>query len=245
MKRESMTRREFLRRGLVGLSAVAVWRPGRRSVQRISGDEKGRLEDAEIRSDLSQEQVAATPHSSVSPSIVSPSAGSLVLSVHEYATVAAMATLIVPTDHDPGAKEADVAGYIDRLVSGNGVKRQEYTDGVRWMDEASGNLFGRGRSFVDLSPQEQLQVLQAAEATLDMRLRPVTSFFGRAWRKVQKTYDDLFGLGGGAKFFRFVREDTMAGFYTNPLSWSMLGYIGPPQPRGYPHHDDCPPQARR
>jgi hypothetical protein len=156
-----------------------------------------------------------------------------------------MAALIVPTDRDPGAKEANVAGYIDRKVSRDRIARQDYTDGVIWIDKASAKLFGRGRRFVDLAPVDQLEVLQAAEATLDMRLRPVASLWARAWRKVQKTYDDFFGLGGGARFFRFVREDTMAGFYTNPVSWSMLGYIGPPQPRGYPLHDDCPPQARR
>jgi len=241
MKRNRMTRREFLRRGLIGLSAVAAWRPGGRGVGRASAEGQASSEAVGMRGDLSQKEVASVPHSAVS----SPSAAPLALSAHEYASVAAMATLIVPTDHDPGAKEANTAGYIDRLVNSNSVKRQEYTVGVQWMDKASGKLFGRGRSFVDLDSGQQLQVLQAAEATLDMRLRPVTSLWGRAWRKVQKTYDDFFGLGGGAKFFRFVSDDTMAGFYTNPLSWSMLGYIGPPQPRGYPHHTDCPPQARR
>jgi len=241
MKRDSMTRREFLRRGLVGLSAAAVWRPGGRGVRRVGAEVKGRSATADMRSDLSQVQVSTAPYFSVSPSSSVP----FVLSAHEYATVAAMATLIVPTDHDPGAKEANVVGYIDRLVNTDSAKRQQYTAGVHWMDEASGKLFGRGRQFADLDPEQQLQVLQAAEATLDMRLRPVTSLWGRAWRKVQKTYDDFFGLGEGAKFFRFVRDDTMAGFYTNPLSWGMLGYTGPPQPRGYPHHTDCPPQARR
>jgi hypothetical protein len=138
-----------------------------------------------------------------------------------------------------------VAGYVDRKVSRDAAERKRYADGVRWMDGASGKLFGRGKWFIDLSPAEQTAVLTAAEETLNMRLRPVTSLWARAWRKVQKTYDDLLGLGAGAAFFRFVREDTLAGFYTNPISWNMLGYIGPPQPRGYPHYEDCPPQARR
>ncbi|HUW08917.1 MAG TPA: hypothetical protein VM537_04265, partial [Anaerolineae bacterium] len=89
------------------------------------------------------------------------------------------------------------------------------------------------------------EVLQAAEETLNIRLRPVTTVWARGWRKVRKTYDDLFGLGAGSSFFRFIREDTLAGFYTNPVSWSMLAYIGPPQPRGYPHYEDCPVEARR
>jgi len=168
-----------------------------------------------------------------------------VLSPHEYATVAAIAAIIVPTDDDPGATEAGVADYIDRKVSKDATLRWRYVEGVRWIDKASAKLFGRGKRFIDLSPEQQIEVLKAAETTLQMRLRPVTSLWERAWRKVQKVYDDLFGLGEGVTFFRVVREDTMEGFYTNPISWNMLGYIGPPQPRGYPHYEDCPPQARR
>jgi hypothetical protein len=161
------------------------------------------------------------------------------------ATVTAIAAILVPTDGDPGATEASVARYIDRKVSGNPAEQRRYVEGVRWMDRASGKLFGRGLRFLDLSLAQQTEVFQAAERTLDMRLRPVASLWARAWRKVQKIYDDAFGLGGGASFFHFVRLDALAGFYTNPISWGMLGYVGPPQPRGYPHYGDCPPQARR
>jgi len=49
-----------------------------------------------------------------------------VLSPHEYATVAVIAALIVPTVEDPGATEADVAGYIDRKISADAVLRQHY-----------------------------------------------------------------------------------------------------------------------
>jgi hypothetical protein len=151
----------------------------------------------------------------------------------------------VPTDQDPGATEADVAGYVDRKASADAAHRQLYAEGVRWIDEASAKLFGKGKRFLDLSLEKQTEVLEAAEETLNMRLRPVTAIWARAWRKVQKTYDDFFGLGAGSRFFRFVREDTLAGFYTSPVSWAMLAYAGPPQPRGYPHYEDCPVQARR
>ena len=240
MRRERITRREFLRRGLVSLLAIAAWRPAGRFGY-TTGKGTRRLGDKETRGLSPDHLVSPSPHPQVSPS----PAPLLALSPHEYVAVAAIAALIVPTDHNPGATEANVAGYIDRKVSRDAAERQRYANGVRWMDEASGKLFGRGKWFIDLSPAEQTAVLTAAEETLNMRLRPVTSLWARAWRKVQKTYDDLFGLGAGAAFFRFVREDTLAGFYTNPISWNMLGYIGPPQPRGYPHYEDCPPQARR
>jgi hypothetical protein len=167
------------------------------------------------------------------------------LTGHEYATVAAIAAIIVPTDQDPGATEANVAGYINRKVSRDALALQTYQEGVAWIDEASGKLFKRGQRFVDLSADEQHQVLSKAEETLNKRLRSAPSLPSRALRKAYKIWDDAFGLGGETRFFRIVREDTFAGFYTSPVSWAMLDYIGPPQPRGYPHYQDCPPQPRR
>ncbi|MDH7486208.1 MAG: gluconate 2-dehydrogenase subunit 3 family protein [Anaerolineae bacterium] len=231
MKLDRITRREFLRRAMLGLVAMATWRPGKGTRRR--GD---------------KETGEPSPHYAVSPSPslrVSPSHEPRALSPHEYVTVAAMAALIMPTDDDPGATEAGVADYIDRKASRLAAERHRYATGVRLMDDCSARLFGRGRRFIDLTPEQQLEVLKKTEATLEMRLRPVTSLWERAWRKVQKVHDDLFGLGDSVSFFRYLREDVMAGFYTNPISWAMLGYVGPPQPRGYPHYEDCPPQARR
>jgi len=246
MTQNGITRREFLRRGLLGLSVVAAWRPANR-LRHATGKDVASHGERETRGLSADHSVASSSDLRATPS----AAVRLALSEHEHATVAAIAAIIVPTDDDPGATEADVDGYVDRKVSGDAAHRQLYAEGVRWIDETSGKLFGngqlfgRGMRFVDLSLEKQTEVLRAAEETLNMRLRPVTAIWARAWRKVQKTYDDLFGLGAGANFFRFVREDTMAGFYTNPVSWSMLAYIGPPQPRGYAHYEDCPVQARR
>jgi hypothetical protein len=231
VRREVLTRREFLQRALLGLSALAIWRPS--AADRTRTSEGPRPER--------QRPLPRLAHLPSSP----PAAGRLAFSEHEFATVAAIAASIVPTDDDPGATEADVAGYIDRLVGANATKRAQYHEGLPWIDQASAKLFGRGQRFIDLSPAQQTELLQAAEATLEMRLRPVHSLWQRAWRKVQKTIDDVFGLGEEARFFRYVREDALAGFYTNPISWNILGYIGPPQPRGYPNYQDCPPQERR
>lgn len=235
---DALTRREFLRRAGIALSTLAVWRAD------------AHVSTAQAASSVSDNRVVDQGKQrqrlgSLALESKGVNGDRLALSSHEYATVAAIAAIIVPTDQDPGATEADVAGYIDRLASASAAKQTQIADGVIWIDRASSKVFGRGRRFVDLTLDEQARVLKAAEATLEMRLRPVTGLWSRAWRKVQKTYDDLFGLGEGVRFFRYVREDTLAGFYTNPISWSMLGYIGPPQPRGYPHYEDCPPQDRR
>jgi len=232
MKLDRMTRREFLQRAFLGLAAMSTWRPGKET--RGQGDK-------ETGGTSPRHLVSPSPSHPVTPSPALPRA----LSAHEYATVAAIAALIVPTDDDPGATEAGVADTIDRKASRLAAERRRYAAGVRLMDDCSARLFGRGQRFVDLTPEQQLAVLKKTEATLEMRLRPVTSVWERAWRRVQKIHDDLFGLGDGVSFFRFVREDVMAGFYTNPVSWAMLGYVGPPQPRGYPHYEDCPVQTRR
>jgi len=219
----------------VALSAVALWRP----LQRIpvprsvaadsSAKEQGQGHSSSERSGL-PDTIGKTEQG---------------LSGHEYATVAAIAAIIVPTDHDPGATEANVAGFINRKVSQDVLALQSYQQGVSWIDKASSKLYGRGRRFIDLGANERVQLLGTTERTLDKRLKPVLSLPDRVWRKVYKTYDDLFGLGEESRFFRIVREDTLAGFYTSPVSWAMLDYIGPPQPRGYPHYQDCPPQDRR
>ena len=245
MKNDGITRRQFLRRGLLGLTVMAGWRPSR-----VLGRTKAKV----TVGSLDQENAVPVPdqrgmHSSYGSVSGPPISGApmqlAALTLHEATTVAAIAAIIVPTDQYPGAAEANVVGYIDRKLSGRAAERQSYQDGVRWIDGASAKIFGRGRRFIDLSPEQRIEVLQVAEETLNMRLRIVASLWERVWRRVQRIYDDIFGLGEGTAFFRLVREDTLAGFYSNPVSWGMLGYVGPPQPRGYLHYEDCPPQARR
>ena len=41
-------------------------------------------------------------------------------------------------------------------------------------------------------------------------------------------------------FFKIIREDVFYGYYSNPISWKVIGYFGPPQPVGYPDYAERP-----
>ena len=45
--------------------------------------------------------------------------------------------------------------------------------------------------------------------------------------------------------FLHVRDFVMLRFYTDRRSWSSVGYVGPPQPRGYPGYTEPPRAAER
>jgi hypothetical protein len=37
--------------------------------------------------------------------------------------------------------------------------------------------------------------------------------------------------------------DTCDGYFSNPVSWKVVGYFGPPQPNGYPDFSEPPSSA--
>ncbi|MGX1159121.1 hypothetical protein RKD54_000030 [Pseudarthrobacter sp. SLBN-100] len=104
---------------------------------------------------------------------------------HEWQTVEAAAARIIPTDHDPGAREAGVVVFIDRYLSGidyiyanpwgSGFLRidgrqaeawtnriadlqERYREGVRDLDRRSGEKFGS--EFVTLTEEQQDSILE-------------------------------------------------------------------------------------
>ena len=147
----------------------------------------------------------------------------------ESALVAALASLIVPSDElGPGAREADVVTALDRLLSRSVPRRALYAKGLLGCDEWARRE--HGRAFVALTPERQLALLRqlddictrwpGAGSRMDQLRRRVILRY-RAWR---------------CPFFellpRLVR-DVLDAFYTSPVSWEWLGYDGPPMPQGY------------
>jgi gluconate 2-dehydrogenase gamma chain len=157
---------------------------------------------------------------------------------HQYTLVATLAALIVPTDEDPGATEAGVVDYIDRLVAESKSKQTVYVMGLEWLDGVSRERYGR--DFLGLAPREQIELLQSIDNASSMRKRYVSNFIERVDRKIDKIWDDLFGIGKNSSFFRVIREDVFHGYYSNPISWDVVGYFGPPQPNGYPDFAEPP-----
>jgi gluconate 2-dehydrogenase gamma chain len=137
-------------------------------------------------------------------------AGDHVLDGHQAATLEAIAGQIVPTDQDPGAREAGAVRYIYRVLAGEqSEKLPLYIGGLKGTDQASRSLFGK--SFVELDFDQQTRVLQAIQQD---------SAPGDAWHTISS-----------GQFFEMVWRHVLEGFYGPPehggnrdyASWKMLG----------------------
>ena len=170
-----------------------------------------------------------------------------VLSDHERATIEAAAARIVPSDEDPGAREAGVIDYIEGLLA---------TD-----DDVD----------TDISPREKKEYAnfllgsmggrtEEQQATL-FKLNGMGSRHRQAYRDGVAELDrlagelesgkDFRGLGDAGQdqvltllddrkdpFFTLLVTHTMEGFYGHPrhggnkdgVGWQVLGYPGPSFP---------------
>jgi hypothetical protein len=157
----------------------------------------------------------------------------LVFKQHQYAQVATLAALIIPTDDEPGATEAGVVDYIDQLAAGSEEKQRLYTNGLEWLDDYCREQYGQ--DFLDIGLIEQMEILSLAYDG-----RRATSFIQRVGRKLVDIWDGLTGTRINRTFFREIHKDVLEGFYSNPISWQQVGYFGPPNPVGYPDFSDKP-----
>lgn len=160
---------------------------------------------------------------------------------HQYALVATLAALILPSNDDPGATEAGVVDYIDALVAESFKKQDIYSKGLSWIDSVSQRSYDYCHDFLSLSLKDQIDLLHQIEETYLIHSRPVSNFWERLDRKLDRIWDDLFGLGHITSFFKILISDTKRGYYYNPVSWATVGYYGPPQPVGYLNFADPPP----
>jgi hypothetical protein len=176
------------------------------------------------------------------PIIPSPGSSTRFFSEHQYALVATLAALIVPTDEDPGATEAGVVDYIDELVAQSEREQPTYVDGLAWLDEFSQEK--QDKDFLSLDVREQIDLLRSAYEADAMRNRSISGFLERVDRKIEKIWDDVFGVGNvPRRFLRQIRRDVFFGYYSNPIGWKVVGYYGPPQPVGYPDYAEPPSAA--
>jgi gluconate 2-dehydrogenase gamma chain len=141
----------------------------------------------------------------------------------EGQTVSAICERIIPTDQDPGAREAGVVNYIDLQLMGPYKRhRATYRRGIKGVEQTSLKMFGN--RFTELSPERQDEVLKELEQG---------GAAGEAWQ----------GLSS-KDFFSLILSHTMQGFYGDPrhggnrgrVSWKMLGLPYPPI-RGQLHYD--------
>lgn len=166
--------------------------------------------------------------------------GPLFFTEHEWATVEAATARIIPTDHHPGAKEAGVVRFIDRMLAGTqfvfpaadgkGFLRMEgleekawqeriesrqkfYREGIVELDGIAGEKFGA--DFADLDEDQQDTVLE----TISKKEKPAKFVFAES---------DGQGSGGAPagnqpvnedflEFFPLLVLNTRQGFYGDPV----------------------------
>ena len=95
--------------------------------------------------------------------------------------VEAMAAQIIPTDHEPGAREARVVSFIDRaLVTFDRERQADYTQGLSYLEAQTNQHFPSASRFSELTFDQQIQVLTAIEETPFfnlVRTHTITGFF--------------------------------------------------------------------
>lgn len=99
----------------------------------------------------------------------------------QAAEIEAMAAQIIPTDATPGAREARVIVFIDRILNTFEKDAQaDYTKGLESLATQTKQLVPSATSFASLTSAQQIQVLTAMEKTPFfnlVRTHTITGFF--------------------------------------------------------------------
>jgi gluconate 2-dehydrogenase gamma chain len=172
---------------------------------------------------------------------------------HQWATVEAATARIIPTDQDPGAREARAVRFIDRYLSGtdyvfaaadgSGFLRLEGLPAAAWREriDAMQDVYRRGIAELDAiaarifgSPFRELDDEQQDAVLVDLsgapKPEPVRLGKGRpASTFLQGVSDD--GMG----FFDALVLHTRQGYYGDPayggnkdrVGWKAIGFPGP------------------
>lgn len=123
------------------------------------------------------------------------------LSSHEFATLERLTDLIVPADDKPGAKQAEVAAWIDMLLNVNAELKAKYVAGLAWLDTAVAK--SGATNFVTATPAQQAALLDVI-----------------AFKRNQSLEHDP-----GIDFFILARRMTCDGFYTSTVGMRDV-YMG-------------------
>ena len=95
--------------------------------------------------------------------------------------VEAMTAQIIPTDDTPGAREARVINFIDRVLTTFEKDRQgDYTQGLQELQAQTRQVVPSGTKFSALTSAQQIQVLTAMEKSKFfelVRTHTITGFF--------------------------------------------------------------------
>jgi hypothetical protein len=122
---------------------------------------------------------------------------------HQYATITELASLIIPTDETPGAREAKVNEYIDLIVGESSFDVQKvFLEGLASLDKKSKDR--HKKNFVDLSNAQQVGLLTEISKIKNPAPHEATQ----------------------EKFFKAIKDMTIDGYYTSKIGIEELGYVG-------------------
>jgi gluconate 2-dehydrogenase gamma chain len=172
---------------------------------------------------------------------------------HEWDTIEAATARIIPSDHDPGAREAGAVRFIDRYLSGIGYVyaaadgsgflqlsgkladawrariadlRETYRQGIRDLDTIAHQRVGA--DFVSLRDADQDSVLEQLSGA--PKPAPVTLTGDGDNPTIQ-----VYAFDDGLTFFDALVAHTRQGFYGDPVyggnrdrvGWTVIGFPGP------------------
>jgi gluconate 2-dehydrogenase gamma chain len=137
-----------------------------------------------------------------------------VLNASQWRSVEAMTARIIPTDHRPGAVEANCVNFIDKALA------NEEKDSAESIKECLDTLNTASKShynkpFAELANSDQERILTALETN--------------SWKQWPDTATD------SSEFFETIRVLTILGFLSDPkyggnknyVGWQVAGYPGP------------------
>jgi gluconate 2-dehydrogenase gamma chain len=172
---------------------------------------------------------------------------------HQWATVEAATSRIIPTDHHPGAREAGVVRFIDRYLSGTtfiyasargdgflaidgkdaevwatriSEHQDLYVTGVRQLDAASRHRFDA--DFVQLDEDQQDEILVEVSDAPPPGEFSLGEASGGGSSTAPAANAPVQGPGGdeGLTFFQALVLHSRQGFYADPVYGGNLDRIG-------------------
>lgn len=169
-----------------------------------------------------------------------------------YAVVDAACARLIPTDEDPGAREARVVDYIDGLLGAFASDPP-----LIWAGGPFSGRFGGSPGFATfhrLTPNEELAWRTRIEGSRGIpereRLGPVKGLQERYAEGIAALGEDFCDVTGeeqderlrrNKEFTALLLEHACEGMYGAPeyggnqglVGWRNIGYAGDVQPRGY------------
>ena len=181
--------------GLLSASAagrefLASWLP----MQLVQGDEHRPVTISGMHHEIQEPEQVAT----YSPQFFNPD---------EFRTVEMLAAMIIPTDDAPGAKEAQVANYIDFVVFSASefepLLQRKWIDGLAFLERESQKQFNK--SFREVDDADRIKLLTDMSAP----------------ERDSKAQHE------GFAFFSLIKDMTVEGFYTSKIGLiDVLDYQG-------------------